>query len=71
MISAAVFLIVGGAFVLGLLKGIFALLGYDFNAEGLNAKTVYKIFKIPIISFLALMIYVLWVLPYLTTNGYG
>jgi len=69
MISSIVFLVIGGAFVLTLFKGIFMLLGHDFGPEGLNGKAIINIFKIPLFCFVLLMIYVLWVLPYITANG--
>lgn len=69
MISSLVFLIVGGAFVLTLFKGIFKLIGQDSGPAGLNGKALMKIFMIPILCFLTLMIYVLWILPYLNANG--
>jgi len=69
VISSVVFLIVGGAFVFYLFKGIFQLIGHDFGPKGLNGKAIMRLFMIPFICFLILLIYVLWILPYLTSQG--
>ena len=69
MISSAVFLIVGGAFVFYLFKGIFQLIGQNLETDGLNGKAMIALFKIPLICFVILIVYVLWIFPYLTAQG--
>lgn len=70
MISAIVFLVVGGTFVFTLLSGLFKLISQDFSNDGLNGNLIWKIFKLTIISFIVLMLYILFVMPYLEANGY-
>jgi len=70
MITALVFLVVGGIFVGTLLKNIMTLISSDMNKDEFSGKKIFYIFRIPLICFAIMMIYVLFLLPYLNENGY-
>jgi len=70
MITGLVFFIIGGALVVSLLTGIIKLISHDFSQEPLSGSLIFKMFKITILSFIYIMIHVIWVMPWLKNNGY-
>jgi len=69
MITGFVFLILGGTLILSLFKGIFVMLGTDFQEEGLTLGKIVNIFKVPLLCFIGLILFLSFVLPYLEANG--
>jgi len=59
------FLVIGGFFVYSLLMAIFKLLSFNLPPNGNYGKEMFKIFRTTIFSFIALMIFVLFILPIL------
>jgi len=60
---ALVFLVLGGIFVGGLLKGLIEMLNYTMKGDGSDFKNLVNIFKWPIISFVLLILFISFVLP--------
>ncbi len=69
MITSLVFLIVGGAFVLTLFKGLFGLLSFNWSEEDNNGRRIISLFKWPLLCFAVLMIFIIWGIPYLDANN--
>jgi len=68
-IVALVFLVLGGLFVGSLLKSLFKLIGMVMQSKDdlkLDSSYLLKLFSIPLLSFAALMIFVIFVLPKLS-----
>jgi len=61
-IIALVFLILGTTFIISLLKSLWKLLNNADNVK-FDGSYLIKLFAIPLITFMALMIFVLIILP--------
>ena len=62
-IVALVFLVLGLTFMISLFRSLFKILAMQKKAENFTGIAVLKSFLIPLLSFLALMIFVLAILP--------
>lgn len=69
-IVALGFLFIGGAFVYTLLKSIMALLEFGMKTQKVEAQNMSKVFlnmfKWPLISFVVLLLFIIFVVPALT-----
>jgi len=61
-IVALVFLVLGCLFVGSLLKGIWNLIN-SVDRTNFGATYILKLFAIPIITFIALMIFIIFIMP--------
>ena len=62
-ILALGFGIIATIFVLSLLKSIIVLLQFKMKGDGSDFKALVKIFRVPIISLIAFILFLLFVVP--------
>ena len=62
------FLVLSSGIVFTLFGAIFKLINFDFDKEPLSAKVIYKIFRMPIMFFLLLIVFIAFVIPFLEGN---
>lgn len=60
---ALAFLIFGTIFVLSLIKGIFQIINKGYKKSNLNAQNMIQIFLIPLLSLVALLVLVFYIIP--------
>lgn len=65
MFIGIIFIIIGGTLVISLLMAIINLLNYTWDREGSNSMAIIKLFSKPLLSLLALLIFIFFILPYL------
>lgn len=69
MIIALSFLVISTALVGTLIHALIKLINTDWDKEAFSGKAVLKVFKWPIVSFLALIIFISFILPILDKAG--
>jgi len=65
MLIGIIFVIIGGVLVISLLLSIIKLLNYTWDKEKSNSMAIIKLFSTPLLSLLALIIFIFYILPYL------
>ena len=69
MIIGIVFLVLGGLFIMTTIKGLFSLMSTDHDEQSFTGGMMFSLFKVPLLCFLLLMIFVIWGIPYLEANN--
>lgn len=64
-IIALGFLILACLFMLTLLKGLFAVLKYQFKGDGTDFKSILGIFKYPLVLLVLFIIFIFYVIPWI------
>lgn len=64
-ILALGFGVLATAFVLTMLKSIVVLLSYKMKGDGTDFKALLNIFKLPLIALLALVLFIIFIVPML------
>lgn len=66
-VVAFLFLFLGSLLVISLFKSLFKVFNIDKTEESFTGINILKIFALPLLTFVALMIFILFILPNLTT----
>ncbi len=64
-----VFLVLSTGIVVTLFTSVFKLMNFDFEKEPMSTKVIYKIFRLPLLFFLLLIMFIAVGIPMLEGNG--